>query len=276
MNRRAVGIFIAVVCLIGVVSVQVRLRAEGTSEVRLKADTTTRSPAVRLNADSTTKALAMSALATVDVKPIGLAPDVLSLAVGAVSCAVTSGDIETPRTLTVIDYSLPSTTPRLWVFDVASGRMLFKELVAHGRNTGDNMATAFSDILNSRQTSLGLFVTGDTYVGSNGYSLRMQGLEPGFNGNAMDRAIVMHGAPYVDATMAKRQGRLGRSWGCPALREAVARDVIDTVRGGGVIFSYYPDDEWLSKSRFLRCRATEGTEGAGGTDQHGGTEARRN
>ena len=253
MNRRAVGIFIAVVCLIGVVSVQVRLRAEGTSEVRLKADTTTRSPAVRLNADSTTKALAMSALATVDVKPIGLAPDVLSLAVGAVSCAVTSGDIETPRTLTVIDYSLPSTTPRLWVFDVASGRMLFKELVAHGRNTGDNMATAFSDILNSRQTSLGLFVTGDTYVGSNGYSLRMQGLEPGFNGNAMDRAIVMHGAPYVDATMAKRQGRLGRSWGCPALREAVARDVIDTVRGGGVIFSYYPDDNWLTHSRFINC-----------------------
>jgi hypothetical protein len=161
--------------------------------------------------------------------------------------------------LTVIDYSLPSTTPRLWVFDVASGRMLFKELVAHGRNTGDNLATSFSDILNSRQTSLGLFVTRDTYVGSNGYSLRMDGLEPGFNGNAMDRAIVMHGAPYVDATMAKRQGRLGRSWGCPALREAVAREVIDTVRGGGVIFSYYPDDNWLSKSRFLHCGNTKVT-----------------
>jgi hypothetical protein len=183
----------------------------------------------------------------------GISSAVLRLAVGAISCAVNSGAIETPRTLTVIDYSLPSTDERLWVFDVPSGRMLFRELVAHGRNTGENMATSFSDVINSRQSSLGLFVTRDTYVGSNGYSLRMNGLEPGFNGNALDRAIVMHGAPYVDASLAKQQGRLGRSWGCPALRDAIARDVIDTVRGGGVIFSYYPDKDWLSTSRFLNC-----------------------
>ena len=187
----------------------------------------------------------------------GISTDVLELAIGAVSCAVGSGAIETPRTLTVIDYSLPSTTPRLWVFDVPSGRLLFKELVAHGRNTGDNMATSFSDTLNSRQSSLGLFVTRDTYVGSNGYSLRMDGLEPGFNGNAFERAIVMHGAPYVDARLANQQGRIGRSWGCPALREAIARDVIDTVRGGGVVFSYYPDDKWLSASRFLNCASQD-------------------
>jgi len=183
----------------------------------------------------------------------GLAPEVLQLAVGAVSCAVNAGDIERPHTLTVIDYSLPSTTPRLWVFDVPSGRMLFHELVAHGKNTGDNMASSFSDAMNSRQSSLGLFVTRDTYIGSNGYSLRMDGLEPGFNSHAFDRAIVMHGAPYVDAVRAKQQGRIGRSWGCPALREAVARKVIDTVRGGGVIFSYYPDEKWLSTSKFLHC-----------------------
>lgn len=189
----------------------------------------------------------------------GISPSVLQLALGAVSCAVNSGAIETPRTLTVIDYSLPSTAERLWVFDVPSGRMLFKELVAHGRNTGENMATSFSNVMNSRQSSVGLFVTRDTYVGSNGYSLRMDGLEPGFNGNAMERAIVMHGAPYVDATLAKKQGRIGRSWGCPALRDAIARNVIDTVRGGGVIFSYYPDDTWLNTSRFLNCGTTEGT-----------------
>jgi hypothetical protein len=183
----------------------------------------------------------------------GVSASVFQLAVGAVSCAVTSRAIEKPQTLTVIDYSLPSTEPRLWVFDVASGKMLFKELVAHGRNTGENMATSFSDTMNSRQSSLGLFVTRDTYVGSNGYSLRMQGLEPGFNGNAMDRAIVMHGAPYVNETLARQQGRIGRSWGCPALREAIARDIIDTVRGGGVIFSYYPDQDWLTTSRFLHC-----------------------
>jgi hypothetical protein len=179
--------------------------------------------------------------------------DVLQLAVTAVSCAVNAGDIERPRTLTVIDYSLPSTEPRLWVFDVETGKLLFKELVAHGRNTGENMATRFSDVPESRQTSIGLFVTGDTYVGSNGYSLRLDGLEPGFNARARERAIVMHGAPYVNPSLAASQGRIGRSWGCPALREAVARDVIDTVRGGGVIFSYYPDQEWLQTSRFLNC-----------------------
>ena len=183
----------------------------------------------------------------------GLAPEVRDLALGAVRCAARSGDIDLPSTLTVIDYSLPSTEPRLWVYDTASGTLLFRELVAHGRHTGENMAERFSDTRDSRQSSLGLFVTRDTYVGSNGYSLRLDGLEPGFNGHARERAIVMHGAPYVDATLAARQGRLGRSWGCPALREAVARDIIDTIRGGGVIFSYYPDATWLKTSRFLNC-----------------------
>jgi len=173
------------------------------------------------------------------------------MALGAVACATASGDIDAPPTLTVIDYSRPSTEPRLWVFDMNTGALLFKELVAHGRNTGENLATSFSDTLDSRQSSLGLFVTRDTYVGSNGYSLRLDGLEPGFNGHARERAIVMHGAPYVDAALAAQQGRLGRSWGCPALREAVARNVIDTVRDGGVVFSYYPDTDWLTRSRFL-------------------------
>ena len=239
LNRRAVSILIGVVCLLGVVPAAISGPAAAG--------------AVR-TAGKTAKARTMMPLPADDTS--GISPSVLQLALGAVSCAVNSGALETPRTLTVIDYSLPSTDPRLWVFDVRSGRMLFKELVAHGRNTGENMATSFSNVMNSRQSSLGLFVTRDTYVGSNGYSLRMDGLEPGFNGNAMERAIVMHGAPYVDAALAKRQGRIGRSWGCPALRDAIARDVIDTVRGGGVVFSYYPDKDWLSTSRFLNCGQT--------------------
>jgi hypothetical protein len=189
----------------------------------------------------------------------GISPQVLHLAVSAVSCAVNSGDIDTPRTLTVIDYSRPSVEPRLWVFAVATGELLFRELVAHGRNTGENMATQFSDTLNSRQSSIGLFVARNPYVGSNGYSLRLDGLEPGFNGRARERAIVMHGAPYVNESLAATQGRIGRSWGCPALREAIARNVIDTIRGGGVIFSYYPDEKWLETSRFLNCREAQRT-----------------
>jgi hypothetical protein len=182
---------------------------------------------------------------------------VLDLALTAVSCGVASGDLDAPPTLTLIDYSLPSTTPRLWVFDMHTGKILFKELVAHGRNTGDNMAVRFSDAMESRESSIGLFRTADTYVGHNGYSLRLDGLEPGVNGHARERAIVMHGAPYVNADIAKANGRLGRSWGCPALREAVARQVIDTVRGGGVVFSYYPDPAWLQTSKFFNCNATK-------------------
>jgi len=183
----------------------------------------------------------------------GVSSHVLDLAMGAVRCAVQSGDLASPSSLTLIDYSRPSTEPRLWVFDLRTGELRFRELVAHGKGTGENLAEHFSDDLNSHQSSLGLFVTRDTYVGANGYSLRLDGLEAGFNSRAMERAIVMHGAPYVTETIAATQGRLGRSWGCPALREAVARDVIDFVRGGGVVFSYYPDQTWLEQSRFLHC-----------------------
>lgn len=189
----------------------------------------------------------------IDATPAGgIAPGVLRLALNAVQCAASSGALtQRPSTLTVIDYSRPSVEPRLWVFDLNSGKLLFKELVAHGRNTGANMATQFSDAFNSHQSSLGLFVTSDTYVGNNGYSLRLDGLEPGFNGRARQRAIVMHGAPYVNASLAAVQGRIGRSWGCPAVREGIARELIDTIRGGSVIFSYYPDQTWLKSSRFL-------------------------
>jgi hypothetical protein len=193
-----------------------------------------------------------SAINVAEATEAGVSADVLNLALTATACAVKSDGIEAPPTLTLIDYSRPSVEPRLWVFDLVTGELLFKELVAHGRNTGDNFATKFSNQLDSRQTSIGLFVTDDTYVGSNGYSLRLDGLDAGFNDRARDRAIVMHGAPYVDAEVAATQGRIGRSWGCPALRTAIASKVIDRIRGGGVIFSYYPDQEWLRTSRFLQ------------------------
>jgi L,D-transpeptidase catalytic domain len=228
-------------------------------------------PATRANSEISPEPIKTAPAVTVDAKnqnqqttPIdfeaavaaGASPEVLDLALNAIACATASGDIQAPPTLTLIDYSKPSIEPRLWVFDLANGALLFTELVAHGRNSGENLATEFSATLNSRQSSIGMFVTGDTYVGSNGYSLRMEGLEPGFNAHARERAIVMHGAPYVSEEIAARQGRLGRSWGCPAVREAVARNVIDTVRGGGVVFSYYPDENWLTRSRFLNGCAT--------------------
>jgi hypothetical protein len=106
------------------------------------------------------------------------------------------------------------------------------------------------------QSSLGLFLTADTYVGTNGYSLRLRGLEPGVNDRALARAIVMHGAAYVRPGM-EQFGRLGRSWGCPALSLASARQVIDAIKEGSLVFAYYPDPQWLQQSRFLGgCSAT--------------------
>jgi hypothetical protein len=180
-------------------------------------------------------------------------PDVIKLATRAADCARRQGLLDGFHHLAVIDYSLPSTQPRMWVFDVERGRLLFQELVAHGRNTGERVAQHFSNIEGSKMSSLGLFQTADTYYGSNGYSLRLRGLDAGFNDNALSRAIVMHGAPYVSEAIAERLGRLGRSWGCPAVRPEVARTVIDTLKGGALLFAYYPDRKWLSESPMLRC-----------------------
>jgi L,D-transpeptidase catalytic domain len=187
----------------------------------------------------------------IGAKAEGFRPDVLKLALSAVECAGRRGLAPSSRLLTVIDYSLPSSQPRLWVIDRESRQVLFEELVAHGRNSGEDRTSSFSNALGSLQTSLGLFVTDDTYVGRNGYSLRLHGLEPGVNDRALERAIVMHGAPYVSLNAVKQLGRLGRSWGCPAVSPEAARKLIDTIKGGTPVFAYYPDSNWLSSSRFL-------------------------
>jgi hypothetical protein len=182
-------------------------------------------------------------------------PDVIALALSAMHCAQSGGVAMDADRLAVIDYTRPSLEPRLWVFDLSGPRLLFEELVAHGQGSGENLPTRFSNAEGSHASSLGLFVTGDSYLGQNGYSMRMDGLEPGVNDRARERAIVMHGAGYVDAIFGKRQGRLGRSWGCPAVREAVAQRMIDVLKGGQFLFAYYPDSGWLTRSALLRCPA---------------------
>jgi len=178
-------------------------------------------------------------------------PHVVSLATRALACARSSGVAADARTLSVIDYSLPSTQPRLWVFDLNRKRLLFEEWVAHGRNTGADRALHFSNAAGSLMSSLGSFVTADTYVGHNGYSLRLLGLDTGFNDRALERAIVLHGAAYVSSELIRGQGRLGRSFGCPAVRPAIARQLIDTIRDGSFVFAYYPDRDWLAHSSLL-------------------------
>ncbi len=178
---------------------------------------------------------------------------VLALALDARACAARRHDVGSR--FAVIDYSRRSTDVRLWVFDIPHARLLHAEHVAHGRGSGDNLATMFSDNEGSHQSSLGLFAMAETYTGENGYSLRMDGLEPGLNGRARERLIVMHGADYVDPAQGRRQGRLGRSWGCPAVRSEVAEAVIDDLKDGQLLFAYADDPALRERSRLLQCPA---------------------
>jgi hypothetical protein len=178
-------------------------------------------------------------------------PKVVSLALHAAEAAVERGDADRPATLTVIDFSRPSTSKRMWVYDLRTRTMLFEEFVAHGRNSGHNLTTAFSNQPESHKSSLGLYRTAEGYVGKHGYSLRLDGLEARFNDRARERAIVIHGAEYVNGATAVAQGRLGRSLGCPAVRPQIARELIDAVKEGGLVFAYYPDPDWLSASTYL-------------------------
>jgi hypothetical protein len=178
---------------------------------------------------------------------------VLGKAVAAMHCAV-SGGMSPAERLAVIDFSLPSSTPRLWIFNLETHALVLEELVAHGQRSGDNYATRFSNIVGSHQSSLGLFRTSESYVGRHGYSLRMDGLEPGINDRARERAIVIHAADYVDPSWVDRQGRIGRSQGCPAVRPEVVETVVDSLKGGQFLFTYYPDQQWLASSSYLNCQ----------------------
>jgi len=229
----------------------VALATPGALGARERSDVP-RATAIGRAATTANAVATKTAAAAWDLPSIGtIGTEVFELALNAARCAVRSGAVRNPSTLTVIDYSRPSTEKRLWVYDLRSRELVYEELVAHGQGSGGDMATRFSNEPETHATSLGLFVTSDTYVGKNGYSLRLDGLDHGFNDRARDRAIVMHGAPYVSAEFARAQGRLGRSWGCPALRDAVAREVIDLVKGGGLVFAYYPDQNWLAASQYL-------------------------
>jgi hypothetical protein len=176
----------------------------------------------------------------------------MDLARSAWECARRANEVD-GSLLTVIDYSLPSTAKRLWVLDMARDRVLWNELVAHGEGSGDLEAVSFSNEPGSRRSSIGLFRTEDIYRGRHGASLRLEGLEPGINDNAMDRALVIHGAAYVNSRVVQSFGRLGRSWGCPALDRRVSASIINRIKGGSAVFAYYPDARWLARSRFLHC-----------------------
>ncbi len=159
-------------------------------------------------------------------------------------------DLKSPI-LTVIDFSLPSTEKRLWVIDPEKSLILQHSVVSHGRNSGGLLAKTFSNLAESFQSSLGFYKTAETYQGKHGYSLRLDGLEEGFNDQARNRAIVIHGADYAKQEFAKSTGRLGRSLGCPALPPAISSQIIDLIKEGSLLFIYGNDVDYLRKSNLL-------------------------
>ena len=157
------------------------------------------------------------------------------------------GDLANAGVLTIIDFSLPSTQRRLFVIDMVNGRLLFHTLVAHGRNSGMLMATRFSNRNNSHMSSLGFYLTGKPFIGHNGYSLRLEGIEKGWNDHVEKRAIVMHPADYVSQRHIDQYGYLGRSEGCPAIPKRLHKAIIDEIKGGSCLFIYAPDNRYLDQ-----------------------------
>ncbi|MGL4653042.1 MAG: murein L,D-transpeptidase catalytic domain family protein [Cetobacterium sp.] len=153
--------------------------------------------------------------------------------------------------LTIIDYSKPSTEKRFFVIDMDRKKILVNSHVSHGKNSGGNIATSFSNTVSSNKSSLGFFLTENTYMGGNGYSLVLNGLEKGINDKAKERYIVIHGADYANPKMAKSLGRLGRSLGCPALPRDISKKTIDMIKNGSVIFAYGKDTNYLERSSYV-------------------------
>ena len=248
LNRRVASCLSLTLALIGAPSIVVTAgaRASGPATAETNAEVHTTATGTTHVAASTFDAASWedAVIGDIDAK-------VFATALRAAANAVELGDAGDPATLTIIDFSRPSTEKRMWVYDLRTRTLLYDELVSHGRGSGQAMATTFSNDAESNRSSLGLYRTGETYIGKHGYSLRLDGLEPGFNDHARERGIVMHAAEYVNANTARAQGYLGRSLGCPALRPEITKSLIDAVKGGGLLFAYYPDPHYLRTSKYL-------------------------
>ncbi len=184
-----------------------------------------------------------------------LDPKVLDVGLKAYNCANNVKGIVNKEYLTIIDYTKPSSEKRLWVFDMKQNKLVSEQLVAHGQKTGGKNAKYFSNTRGSHQSSIGVYVTGGSYNGKNGLSLRLKGLDSGYNDKANQRAIVMHGANYVSQDFIKKYGMLGRSWGCPALEPKHTKSTINKIKNGSLVVAYYKNNNWIQKSSYLNCVA---------------------
>ena len=182
----------------------------------------------------------------------GLGRDIFDLALKGLNKLDSYGKLLNNNILTIADYSQSSTRKRLYVIDLKNRKLLFNTYVAHGRNTGSEFATKFSNKDGSLKSSLGFFITSQPIIGSHtGFSLLLDGVEKGFNDHANRREIIVHGADYVSEEFIRKYGRLGRSFGCPTLPPELNQSIIETIKGGTCFFIYNPDHQYLNNSRLL-------------------------
>jgi hypothetical protein len=182
---------------------------------------------------------------------MGLTKQAFNYAIKGFNFLVHEGKLEKDNIISIVDFSLPSSSKRMFIIDLNEYRVLFNTYVSHGVNSGKEYANRFSNKPESYKSSLGFYETLNTYSGGNGYSLRLEGLEKGINDNANSRDIVIHGAAYANESLIRTQGYLGRSWGCPALPQKLNKPIIDKIKNGSCLFIYSSDLSYLQKSKII-------------------------
>ncbi len=181
---------------------------------------------------------------------LGLSQEVFEKALSGYQSLYNDSLLSKPEFLSIADFSQSANIKRLYVIDMINCKVLFHTYVAHGRNSGDEYACSFGNKAESYKSSLGFYLTGNTYQGAHGLSLRLKGCEAGINDHAEARGIVIHGADYVSDQFIRKNGRLGRSHGCPAVPENLCRPIVNSIKDGSVLFIFYPDTNYFKQSVF--------------------------
>lgn len=182
---------------------------------------------------------------------LGLKKEIFDNAIKGWTVLFEKNDLENPNLLSIVDLSQSSNSKRLYIIDLVNKKVVFNTYVAHGNKSGEEFANSFANKINSHKSSLGFYVTGNTYLGEHGLAMRLKGIEKGINDFAEERGIVMHGAPYVSESFIEKFGRLGRSHGCPAVMEALCTPIVNFIKEGSCFFIFYPDSNYFKKSQLL-------------------------
>jgi hypothetical protein len=197
----------------------------------------------------------ISVYESLELGKLGLSKEAFDFAMKGHDYLAANGKLQNEDIISIVDFSLPSSQKRLFIVDLKNNKLLFHTYVSHGRGSGAEMANEFSNVAESNKSSLGFYVTGETYEGKHGLSMRLLGQDKGFNDNAQDRSIVMHSASYVSEATIKAMGFCGRSQGCPAVPEELTKPIIETVKNGTCLFLYSPDKQYAANSTIINTVA---------------------